>query len=327
MCDEEDLSKTGKFEHLEKVEIGELVDFQLTDSKLKFITKPLLTKLFLRLQGYIKDKEEDLHKIFHAGSETFSQEEKTEQATPVSTAVTTNNNVNCTNCSLLLGQLNTQTEKRFELMEELCYLKCKTIEMGFRSTEGSVGASVLKEEEDCFSQMFQPKLKPKQPECGWLGSSETVPVTQQGLSLEQNFPALSTKKSYAASTKTSHTASSKPATYYKSTASTPEEVNMGLEAVKRPLSTQETDGLFVTRCSPQTDAETVSNFIKRHTGHTLAVIPQKTKFDWYSSFQVKCGSHLQEKLLSGSFWPKGMLVKPFFVRRKPVTGTVPKFDD
>lgn len=77
-------------------------------------------------------------------------------------------------------------------------------------------------------------------------------------------------------------------------------------------SRRKVNGIFLTRVSPTTTAGAVENFVRRATGADVIVEKLKTKFEWYSSFHVKCPSEDTDKLLKADMWPEGMLVKPFF---------------
>lgn len=87
-----------------------------------------------------------------------------------------------------------------------------------------------------------------------------------------------------------------------------------LRSVSRP--TNETTGVFLTRVSPDTSEQVIQNFILRNTGMGPTVTKLKTRYDWYSSFHIRCDSPTAEKLLRPEVWPSGMLVKPFREKRR-----------
>ena len=71
-------------------------------------------------------------------------------------------------------------------------------------------------------------------------------------------------------------------------------------------------GLFVSRLSPHTTPRQISNEVYSISGHRVTSEKIKTKYDYYSSYYIKCEKNIRESLLDCKLWPEGVLVKPFF---------------
>ena len=71
-------------------------------------------------------------------------------------------------------------------------------------------------------------------------------------------------------------------------------------------------GVFVTRLKPHTTSSNVEAFLRQELGLSVKAEKLQTRYNTYSSFYIACSGHNRAKLIDGTVWPKGSLIKPFF---------------
>ena len=91
----------------------------------------------------------------------------------------------------------------------------------------------------------------------------------------------------------------------------------GLRAVSTQHSSKSTPnrsctGVFITRIEPKASASSIETYVRRETGLSVQVEKLKTKYNTYSSFHIRCDSHIRSLLLDENLWPSGVLFKPFY---------------
>ena len=71
-------------------------------------------------------------------------------------------------------------------------------------------------------------------------------------------------------------------------------------------------GVFVTRLKPHTTSSNVEAFLRQELGLSVKAEKLQTRYNTYSSFYIACSGYNRAKLIDGTVWPKGSLIKPFF---------------
>lgn len=299
----------GKFDYLvEGSEVSDLIVFDLNDNKLKNINKALLSKMFIKLQTYIRSRSEDLiSTTVQAPSSGFENDRR------------------CSMCPLILQQLSDQTERRIKAIEEshvrMINYERSGYELEKQTLEAETKAENLQKRMDELSDLntalrtqMDINSEPKM-----LVSNKSRLAQQPPKELNADTWGVDIAKLYSTVVQNKPPAAQNNKLPNAAVAMAIHRYNPAdLTSARRP---RETDGVFITRCQPGTSPEVIENFILRHTGYHITAIAQKTKYDWYSSFHVKCTPAEQITLLEGNFWPRGMLVKAFVVPLPPRKAT------
>ena len=71
-------------------------------------------------------------------------------------------------------------------------------------------------------------------------------------------------------------------------------------------------GILVTRLKPHTTSSNVEAFLRQELGLSVKAEKLQTRYNTYSSFYIACSGHIRAKLIDGTVWPIGSLIKPFF---------------
>lgn len=70
-------------------------------------------------------------------------------------------------------------------------------------------------------------------------------------------------------------------------------------------------GIFVTRLLPRCKPGEVARHIHDVSGKWTKLEKLQTEYNTYSSFYVRCDSHLRSLLTKSVSWPSGVMIKPF----------------
>ena len=74
--------------------------------------------------------------------------------------------------------------------------------------------------------------------------------------------------------------------------------------------------LFVSRLPPDTDAQTIQEYVKEQVGATEVVATRlKSRFDSYASYRLDLSDPSVSDVLDPEIWAQGLLVRRFFTRR------------
>ena len=87
-----------------------------------------------------------------------------------------------------------------------------------------------------------------------------------------------------------------------------------IQAISDSKGNKQCTGLFVSRLKPCTSAAQLAVYVHREAGITVRPEKMPAKSASYSSFFIRCSTHLQRKLMDTNHWPKGTVVKPFYDR-------------
>lgn len=303
----------GKYEFLETADFEELLNFDLTETKLKVINKPSLALLFTRLQGFIRESE--IGKLIG--------KDPTEALSLGS----------CKLCPLLLSQVKEQVDSRVSTMEEMFRTRneltiekyhANTKDTEFQSQLASLNTElgVLRDENTAL-KLQQKDLDKENPTQSFWGNfsangkmkkSDSLPMSKDPVT--KQHPGKKQVPTVATSATTSSNASlpHKPAVIIGTSAGCDDDQEEATLVAVRKAPRPRIDGLFLSRLQPNTRIEQIENFIKRTTGTDVEVERLQTKHDGYASFHVTCGVAVNQKLLKADVWPEGTLVKPFFQR-------------
>lgn len=71
-------------------------------------------------------------------------------------------------------------------------------------------------------------------------------------------------------------------------------------------------GVFITRLKPHTSISNIEAYVRQELGLSIKAEKLPTKFNTYSSFYIPCDGRIRSKLIDGSIWPYGSLIKPFY---------------
>lgn len=290
---ENENAKINSYDHLECAGINEITMLDLTPSKLKLIKKELLAKLFTKLQTYVRSRTPDLDPAHDESACDLPMNDK------ISPSVL-DRPVNCLLCPQLLKQLEQQMERRINEAKS-----GHTAEMNAEKRSWELRAEVNDRTREYRELNYEhTKLQDE-------NAALTLQVNEYKTSCKQKDISVDSMAALQLRNMDLPARVSQEAPSYSTVLKKPGDP-LAIRTVRRPQETREADGIFLSRCEPNTNPKAIENFVKRHTGYQTTAIQQKTKFDWYGSFQIKCNSAEREELLNANFWPKGMLIRPFF---------------